>query len=185
MTKLITRQGGVPAAAAGTLSFMIGHPSPEPSDKPSEILKDVVDMMGDARKFFYCGKLGAGLAAKISNNYISCSILLVIAEAMAIGVRSGIDPHLLHQVIHNSTGQTFMGDHVCPVPGVVEHAPSSNNYKLGFKTQMLIKDMSLGVDAGHATGIRPTMAEAALEVYKKAAEDPRCIVSHMVISVTF
>lgn len=134
-------------------------------------------MMGDPKKFFYCGKLGAGLAAKISNNYLSCSILLAVAEAIAIGTRSGIDEKLLHQVIHLSTGQNFMADNVQPVPGVVPDAPSSNNYRLGFKTQMMIKDLGLGVQAGYATGIKPTIAEAALRVYEKAAVDPRCIVS--------
>lgn len=141
-------------------------------------------MMGDPQKVFYCGKLGAGLAAKISNNYLSCSILLAVAEAMAIGVRSGVDEKLLHDIIHNSTGQTFMADHVQPVPGVVPHAPSSNNYRLGFKTQMMIKDLSLGVQARHATGIIPTVAEAALRVYEKAAVDPQCIVSLVLPTAT-
>jgi 3-hydroxyisobutyrate dehydrogenase len=136
-------------------------------------------MMGDPQKLFYCGALGAGLAAKISNNYLSCSILLAVAEAMAIGVRSGVDPKLLHEIIHNSTGQTFMADHVQPVPGVVPHAPSSNDYRLGFKTQMMIKDLSLAVQAGYATGIHPSVAEAALRVYEKAAVDAQCIVSRL------
>lgn len=131
--------------------------------------------MGNPEKLFWCGKVGAGLAAKISNNYLSCTTLLVIAEAMAIGVRSGIDPMLLQDVIHNSSGQSFMGDHVNPVPGVIAHAPSSNNWRLGFKTQMMIKDIGLGVEAGHQTGINPTMALAALETWRKAAQDPRCI----------
>lgn len=133
--------------------------------------------MGDPNKFFFCGRLGTGLAAKISNNYLSCSILLAVAEAMAIGTRLGVDEKLLHDVIHHSTGQNFMADNVQPVPGIVAHSPSSNNYRLGFKTQMMIKDLGLGVQAGYATGVMPTIAEAALRVYEKAAVDPRCIVS--------
>ena len=115
-------------------------------------INDVLVMMGQPKKFFWCGKLGAGLAAKISNNYISCTFLLVIAEAMAMGIRNGIEPKLLQDVIHNSSGQSFMGDHVNPVPGVVPHAPSSNNWRLGFKTQMMIKDIGLGVDAAKQVG---------------------------------
>ncbi|KAF2462460.1 putative 3-hydroxyisobutyrate dehydrogenase [Lineolata rhizophorae] len=167
--------GGVPGAAAGTLSFLIGHTDPTDSDPMSKTLATVLAMMGEPKKFFYCGKLGAGLAAKISNNYLSCTTLLAVAEAMAIGIRSGIDKDLLYRVIHNSTGQSWMCDNVMPVPGVVPHVPSSNGYKLGFKSQMMIKDTTLGIDAGHATGIRPVMAEAAVETFKKAAEDPRCI----------
>lgn len=104
-------------------------------------------------------------------------MILAVAEAMAIGIKSGIDGKLLHEVIHNSTGQSFMADHVQPAPGIVDHAPSSNDYKLGFKTQMMIKDLSLGVQAGEATGIDPTIARTALKVFEKAAVDPQCIVS--------
>jgi len=45
-------------------------------------------MMGSPEKFFFCGGLGAGLAAKIANNYLSGTILLATAEAMAIGIKS-------------------------------------------------------------------------------------------------
>ncbi|QGA13458.1 hypothetical protein EYB26_001108 [Talaromyces marneffei] len=167
--------GGVPAADKGMLSFLIGHSKPSDTDSVSVQLQAIASMMGDPKKFFFCGKLGAGLAAKISNNYLSCSLVLAIAEAMAIGIKSGIDGKLLHEVIHNSTGQSFMADHVQPAPGIVDHAPSSNDYKLGFKTQMMIKDLSLGVQAGEATGIEPTIARTALKVFEKAAVDPQCI----------
>ncbi|KAJ5631984.1 hypothetical protein N7490_008323 [Penicillium lividum] len=124
--------GGVPAANEGTLLFLIGHGKPSKTDSISQRLEAPESMMGDPQKLSYCGALGAGLAAKISNKYISCSILLAVAEAMAIGVRSGVDHKLLHEIIHNSTGQTSMADNVQPVPGVVQHAPSSNNYRLEF-----------------------------------------------------
>lgn len=131
--------------------------------------------MSAPEKMFYCGGLGSGLAAKISNNYLSGTILLATAEAMNIGIRSGIDKHLLFQVIHNSTGQSFMCDHVNPVPGVVEHAPASRDYQGGFKAQMMVKDMQLGVDAASMTGVRSTLGPAALELYKEAAVDSRCV----------
>ncbi|KAK1690038.1 NAD binding domain of 6-phosphogluconate dehydrogenase-domain-containing protein [Colletotrichum godetiae] len=167
--------GGVPAAEKGTLSFMIGRRLQDEEDALSQRLRRVVSMMGDSEKLFWCGDVGSGLAAKISNNYISCSVLLLISEAMAVGVKSGVDPKMLQTIIHNSTGQTFMGDNVCPVPGVIPHAPSSNNWRLGFKTQMFLKDLSLGIEAAKQENIQPTMAEAAYGVFAKAANDPRCI----------
>jgi len=131
-------------------------------------------MMGNPDKFFWFGGPGNGLAAKISNNYIACSSLLIIAEAMAIGVAEGLDPKQLHEAIHASTGQSFMADHVNPAPGAVAHAPSSNNWKLGAKPQIMVKDISLGVQSAHQRGIQPKMAEAALEIWSKVADDPRC-----------
>lgn len=156
---------------------MIGHPNPASDDDAGRRISHVVNLMGNSQKLFWCGTIGSGLAAKISNNYISCSVLLLVAEAMAIGVKSGVDPKMLHQIIHNSTGQTFMGDNVCPVPDVVPHAPSSNNWRLGFKTQMFLKDLSLGIEAAKKLDLEPAMAKAAYQVYEKASQDPRCIVS--------
>jgi len=167
--------GGVPGAIAATLSFLIGRAEPDETDAVSQRLANTMAMMGAVEKFFYCGRLGAGLAAKISNNYLSGTILLATAEAMAFGIKSGIDKHLLHKVIHNSTGQSFMCDHVNPVPGVVPHAPASKDYQGGFKAQMMVKDMSLGVNAAMAAGVRPTTGAAALELYKESAVDSRCI----------
>ncbi|KAF4967734.1 hypothetical protein FSARC_4795 [Fusarium sarcochroum] len=144
-------------------------------DAPVSRLREIITVMGDPNKLFWCGDVGSGLAGKISNNYISCSVLLLISEAMAIGVKSGVDPKTLQKIIHNSTGQTFMGDNVCPVPNVVPHAPSSNNWRLGFKTQMFLKDLSLGIEAARQQNLQPTMAEAAYGVFEKASKDPRCV----------
>lgn len=61
------------------------------------------------------------------------------------------------------------------MPGVVPHAPASREYEGGFKAQMMVKDMTLGVDAANAVGIKPTTGLAALELYKQSAVDPRCV----------
>jgi 3-hydroxyisobutyrate dehydrogenase-like beta-hydroxyacid dehydrogenase len=144
-------------------------------------------MMAHSSKIFFCGQLGSGLAAKISNNYLCGTNLLASTEAMNFGIRNGVDKHILFKVIQNSTGQNFMLDVVTPVPGVNPSAPSSRDYAGGFKAQMMVKDMSLGVEVAETTGVRATMGRAALSVYKEAAVDPRCIVRyqfHIVLKST-
>ena len=153
---------------------MIGCPT---SDSEGSRVRDVTSMMGNPQKIFLCGKLGTGLAAKISNNYLSGTFMVAIAEAMAIGIRAGVDKNALAEVIKNSSGMSWMGDHMQPVPGIIPEAPSSNDYKPGFRHELMIKDMSLGTEAGKLHGIDPTMANTALEAVKKAAKDPRCEVS--------
>ncbi|KXJ87805.1 putative 3-hydroxyisobutyrate dehydrogenase [Microdochium bolleyi] len=169
--------GGVPAAQTGTLSMMLG--AAEPKEEQGQVAEGLATLCGymasNPSKIFYCGGLGKGLAAKICNNYLSCTILLANCEAAATGQLLGLDKHLLYKIIKSSSGQNFMADHVYPVPGVVPHAPSSNGYKLGFKTQMLTKDVGLGVDAARSVGVTPSIGEAALDVYRKAAVDPSCI----------
>lgn len=142
----------------------------KPNSKASRIQR-ITNSMGDSGKQYYCGGLGLGLAAKICNNYLSCTLLLANAEAMATGVKLGLDPKLLHKVIAGSTGQNFMIDNVCPVPGVVPHAPSSNGYRLGFKSQMLSKDVGLGVDAANSVGINPSIGNAAVAVFDKMFDE--------------
>jgi 3-hydroxyisobutyrate dehydrogenase-like beta-hydroxyacid dehydrogenase len=172
--------GGVPAAQAGTLALLIGHPAPSSplctNPHLSTRLTDILSMLGPASKSFYLSTLGAGLTAKIANNYLSGTILLATAEALALGISHGLDPAALYSVIRSSTGQSWMCDHVMPVPNVQTEywVPSNSGYKPGFKTQMMIKDLGLGVQSAAQAGTKCTMAERALEVWKQAAEDERC-----------
>ncbi|KAJ4345463.1 uncharacterized protein N0V89_011594 [Didymosphaeria variabile] len=167
--------GGVPAAERGDLSMLIGHPKPSDSNPTSKRLSTALSMMGSPEKFFYLSSLGAGLTAKISNNYLSGTILLATAEALAIGVAQGLDPKDLYSVIRASTGQSWMCDHVMPIPNVTDiWVPSNSGYKPGFKTQMMLKDLGLGIESAQQVGINPAMAEAALEVWESASKDAKC-----------
>jgi 3-hydroxyisobutyrate dehydrogenase-like beta-hydroxyacid dehydrogenase len=130
--------------------------------------------MGLPSRIFFCGTLGSALSAKVANNYIAVINLIAVAEAMNIGIRSGIDKHTMYNIIHNSTGQSFMGDVVCPVPGVVEGAPSSNGYKLGFATDMMPKDLGLALEQAKEVGAPLVLGGPAIDLYRTAGEDPRC-----------
>ncbi|KAF2847587.1 3-hydroxyisobutyrate dehydrogenase-like protein [Plenodomus tracheiphilus IPT5] len=168
--------GGVPAAENGTLAMLIGHAPP--STPPSTpLLPTTLSMLGPPSKSHYLHTLGAGLTAKIANNYLSGTILLATAEALALGVRHGLDPAALYSVIKSSTGQSWMCDHVFPVPNVQREywVPSNTGYKPGFKTQMMLKDLGLGIESARQVGVEPTMAEAALGVWESAARDERCV----------
>lgn len=156
---------------------MIGC-SAEDNDVKREISR-VFETMGESRKIFWCGALGTGVAAKISNNYIAVSTITAISEAMAIGIRSGVDPTLLHEIIHHSTGQSWMLDNMQPVPDVLPQAASSNGYNVTFSQDIMVKDLALGVSAGEAVGIEPSIARAALEVSREAAQNPKCKVGRV------
>ncbi|KAJ5677042.1 uncharacterized protein N7477_002675 [Penicillium maclennaniae] len=79
-------------------------------------------------------------------------LTLATAEAMNIGMRSGMDPRLLAKVFSSSTAQSTICDKWNPVPGVVPEAPSSNGYRGGFKVQLMKKDFGLAVEAGRGSG---------------------------------
>lgn len=130
--------------------------------------------MGRPDRIFFCGNLGNALSAKIANNYIALINLIAVAEAMNIGIRSGIDKHTMYNIIHNSTGQSYMGDVVCPVPGVTEGAPSSNGYALGYRTEMIPKDLGLAIDQAMKVGAPLVLGGPAIDLYTNAGNDSRC-----------
>jgi len=150
---------------------MIGHPADSPLRAR---ITAVVSTMGRPDRIFFCGKLGNALYAKVANNYIAMVNLIAVAEAMNIAIRSGIDKCIMYDIIHNSTGQSFMGDVMCPVPGVVKSAPSSNGYALGFRTEMMPKDLGLAVDLAKEVGAPLALAQPAIDLYRAAGQDPRC-----------
>lgn len=137
-------------------------------------------MMGLPERVSFCGPIGTGTIVKIANNSIAASTMMAITEAMSTGIRAGIDKHVLYDCIKNSTGQSWVLENMMPCPGLVPHAPSSNGYKVSFLPSMMVKDVSLGVEASQQVGIKPTMLQTALETFKATVDDPRTKVSQTV-----
>jgi 3-hydroxyisobutyrate dehydrogenase-like beta-hydroxyacid dehydrogenase len=150
---------------------MLGYPEDGPL---ASRLLAVASTMGKPERIIFCGGLGTGLAAKIANNYSAAVHLVCAVEAMNIGIRNGVDKKILYRVLHESTGQSFMADMVCPAPGTVPHAPSSNGWRLGFKTELFPKDMGLALDIAHDTGASTILGQPVFDLFKAAGEDPRC-----------
>jgi 3-hydroxyisobutyrate/3-hydroxypropionate dehydrogenase len=103
-----------------------------------------------------------------------CVSLAILWVAMNIGIRNGVDKKILYRVLHEPTCQSFMADMVCPAPGTVPHAPSSNGWRLGFKTELFPKDMGLTLDIAHDTGASTILGQPVFDLFKAAGEDPRC-----------
>lgn len=130
--------GGIARAADGNLAFMIGHPTPHPR------IQNIISLMANPSKIFFTGPLGSGLVSKICNNYLSGTINVALSESFALGIKSGVDPKVLFEVIKASSGQNWMLENHCPVPGLVETAPSSRGYERSFPISLMIKDLGLG-----------------------------------------
>ena len=137
--------GGVVGAAAGTLTFMLGtHPS------LVEHIEPVLLRMG--RRVLVCGGQGAGLSAKLANNYLLAINNIATAEAMNLGIRWGLDPKVLAGVINASTGKCWPSEVNNPVAGVVETAPASRDYAGGFGISLMRKDLKLAMMAAKEAG---------------------------------
>lgn len=160
--------GGVVGAASASLTFMLGCPAPlVPSVEPLLLL------MG--RRVFHCGPQGAGLSAKLANNYLLALTNLATAEAMNLGVSWGLDPAALARVVNASTGRCWPSEVNNPVPGVLPAgAPADRDYRGGFGISLMKKDLGLAVVAAREAGARMELADSAMAVYEKAEQDDRC-----------
>ncbi|RKO85383.1 NAD binding domain of 6-phosphogluconate dehydrogenase-domain-containing protein [Blyttiomyces helicus] len=135
--------GGTPGAKAGTLTFMVGSPTPEAFEK----VKPYLQHMG--KSIVHCGLNGNGQVAKICNNMLLGITMIAAAETMNLGMRMGMDPKLLASIINTSSGRCWSTDTYNPVPGVMEGVPSSRDYEGGFGTTLMSKDMGLAVSAAN------------------------------------
>ncbi|KAF2453170.1 NAD binding domain of 6-phosphogluconate dehydrogenase-domain-containing protein [Lineolata rhizophorae] len=161
--------GGVVGAIDGTIAFFLGC---HPTDANLARLTALLSLMGG--KVIPCGGPSLGLAAKLSNNYLSGIIAIACSEAMDMGMRSGLDPRVLAQVFAAGTAQNTICDRFNPVPGVFAKAPSSNGYREGFKVQLMRKDFNLAVEMAKRVGSKNVLGGAGLETYTGAMNDPRC-----------
>ncbi|KNG51655.1 c2h2 type zinc finger domain-containing protein [Stemphylium lycopersici] len=161
--------GGVVGAVKGTIAFFLGCAELDPN---VERLKYLLGLMGS--QVIPCGGPSLGLAAKLSNNYLSGIIAIACSEAFDMGMRSGLDPRTLAKVYAAGTAQNTICDRFCPVPHVYPEAPSSGGWKQGFKVQLMRKDFGLAVEMAKRVGSQNVLGEVGLETYDGAANDPRC-----------
>ncbi|KAK3356557.1 NAD binding domain of 6-phosphogluconate dehydrogenase-domain-containing protein [Lasiosphaeria hispida] len=161
--------GGVLGAVNGTIAFFLGC-SPRDANIPR--LTYFLKMMGG--KVIPCGGPSLGLAAKLSNNYLSGIITIACSEAMDMGMRAGIDANILASVFAAGTAQNAICDVFNPVPGVCPKAPSSNGYQGGFRVQLMRKDIGLALDMARRLGTRNALGTSGLGVYAAASEAADC-----------
>ncbi|RDB16898.1 putative 3-hydroxyisobutyrate dehydrogenase, mitochondrial [Hypsizygus marmoreus] len=160
--------GGTAGASKAILTFMVGA---APDDPIFPLLQEIFSYMGTS--IHPLGGPSLGLAAKLSNNYLSGMIALATAEAMNLGMRLGLDSKVLSNCFAISSGGSWVNSTVNPVPGVCPDAVTSKGYEGGFKVQLMKKDMSLAMDAARKVGAKLVLGDAGLSAYSAAAEDPR------------
>jgi 3-hydroxyisobutyrate dehydrogenase len=151
--------GGTGGAKGATLTFMCGG-----EDKAFAAAKPILETMG--KKIVHCGGAGAGQAAKICNNMILGISMIAVSEAFALGEKLGLTHQALFDVASTSSGQCWSLTTYCPVPGPVPTSPANNDYKPGFATALMLKDLTLAQDAATAAGAATPLGKHAQEIYK-------------------
>ena len=156
--------GGVKGAAAGTLAFMVGGET-----DALETARPVLDAM--AGKIIHCGDSGAGQAAKLCNNMLLAVQQIAVGEAFVLADKLGLPAQSLFDVITGATGNCWAVHTNCPVPGPVPTSPANNDFRPGFATALMNKDLGLAMAAVASTGASAPLGSHAAQIYARFADE--------------
>ncbi len=150
--------GGVGGAKGATLTFMVGG-----TEEAFALGEPVLAKMG--RRIVHAGAAGNGQAAKICNNMILGISMIGVSEAFVLAEKLGLSHQALFDVASTSSGQCWSLTTYCPVPGPVPTSPANNEYKAGFASALMLKDLKLAQEAAQGAGAATPLGAAAAQLY--------------------
>ena len=132
--------GGIRGAVGGSLAVMVSCPKP--------IYQTVTPILKNFGKLFYTGELpGLAQTAKLANNLMAAAALVITSEAVAMGVKGGLDARVLIDIINASSGRNSASEDKFP------RAVLPGTFDFGFTTGLSYKDVRLCVDEAEAMGV--------------------------------
>jgi len=150
--------GGIMAADAGTLTFMVGC-------EAEDFAAVQAALAPMAKTAIHAGDPGAGQAAKICNNMLLGISMLGTCEAFALAEKLGLAADRFFDIASQASGQCWSVSTYCPVPGVGPPTPADRGYDGGFATAMMLKDLKLAQGAAAQAGAATPMGAQAEALY--------------------
>ena len=145
--------GGVGGANKGTLAVMVSGPKNE-----IEIVKDALAVFG---KVFIIGeKPGMAQTMKLANNFLSATAMAATSEAVAMGVKAGLDPAVMIDVINAGSGRTTASD------GKFPQAILPRTFNYGFATALMLKDVRLCTEEARSLGVPNSVMSTVLDQWE-------------------
>ena len=133
--------GGPPGARAGTLSIMASGPL-----EAYEEVKPILEAYGS--KFVFCGERpGLAQVLKLANNILFATSIFATTEAIAMGVKAGLDPSLMIDAIQAGTGRNATTDLLMP------DSVLTRSFDFGATIEILMKDVNLALEEGEKQGV--------------------------------
>jgi 3-hydroxyisobutyrate dehydrogenase len=156
--------GGVAAAAAGALTFMVGGAA-----SAFERAKPILSDMGKA--VIHAGTPGAGQAAKICNNMLLGVSMIATCEAFVLAEKLGLDARAFFEIASQSSGQCWSMTSYAPVAGLVPTAPVNRDFANGFAGALMLKDLTLASEAASSGQVDARMGALAMKIYGEYVEN--------------
>ena len=139
--------GGVGGAEKGTLAVMASGPKTD-----FEAIKKALEVIG--KVFFIGEKPGSGQTMKLANNFLSATAMVATSEAVVMGVKSGLDPNVMIEMINAGSGMNTASRDKFP------RAVLPRSFDFGFATGLMVKDVRLCLDEMKSLGLSMEVAEA-------------------------
>lgn len=159
--------GGTAGAEKATLTVMLACPA-----ETYERLAPLMSLMG--RPFYVGRKPGQGQAVKLLNNFLSATALAATSEAIAFGVRQGIEMKTILDIVNASTGRNSATDD--KFPRRIMH----ERYDAGFTAKLQLKDIKLYLENAREAGISDDIADTVVRVWSDMdANLPRADICEM------
>jgi 3-hydroxyisobutyrate dehydrogenase-like beta-hydroxyacid dehydrogenase len=150
--------GGVGGAEKGTLAVMVAGPRTD-----YELLKPVLAVIG---KLFFIGeKPGMGQTMKLANNMLSATAMAASSEAMVMGVKAGLDPSVMIEVINAGSGMNTATRDKFPraiLPGTFDY---------GFSNGLMYKDLRLCMEEAEAMAVPMWVGNAVRQMFQLSTNE--------------
>lgn len=150
--------GGVSGAQQGTLAIMVSGPRTQ-----YDAAKTLLDELG--RPFFVGEKAGSAQTMKLANNLLAATTLAATAEVMVMGVKAGLDPQVMLDVLNAGSGATHASRDKFP------KAVLPRTFDYGFATGLMVKDVRLYLAEAAALGLPTELAGAVAQVWESTLRD--------------
>ena len=143
--------GGVKGAREGTLAVMVGGPR-----GAYDALEPILAIFG---KLFFMGETpGAGQTMKLANNLMAACHIAITAEGMAMGIKAGLDPKLMIDVLNVSSGRSAASQDKWP------RSVLPRTFDFGFTTALSFKDVRLCLEEAEAMGVPMVVGSAVRQI---------------------
>jgi 3-hydroxyisobutyrate dehydrogenase-like beta-hydroxyacid dehydrogenase len=147
--------GGVGGAVKGTLAVMVSGPAADVG-----LVKDALGVFG---KVFVVGdRPGMGQTMKLANNFLSATAMAATSEAVVMGVKAGLDPAVMVEVINAGTGRNTASSDKFP------NRIIPRKFDAGFATALMTKDVRLCHAEAKALGVPNEVMSAVLKIWEQA-----------------
>lgn len=152
----VTLSGEPPQAAKGELVFMIGG-----DEALLEANRALLETL--SRKIHHTGPIGTAKTVKLVNNLMSLSNIAAASEAFVLGVKCGMDPQRLYDILSTSGGRSAHFNY--DFPKVL-----AGDYRPGFKSSLALKDLGLILDLAAQEGYAAAVAPVVAQLYRNAVD---------------